>query len=62
MARSYAGSTPTGSLTIRMLDPTTSGDLWTGHLANLKLTAIEPQKQLDKAIWRILVEFPPLTG
>lgn len=62
MARSYAGSTPTGSLTIRMLDPTTSEALWTGHLANLKVTAIEPQKQLDKAIWRILVEFPPLTG
>ena len=62
MARSYAGSTPTGSLTIRMLDPATSEVLWTGHLANLKVTAIEPQKQLEKAVWRILVEFPPITG
>jgi len=62
MARSYAGSTPTGSLTIRMLDPATSEDLWSGHLANLKVTAIESQKQLDKAVWRILVEFPPITG
>lgn len=62
MARSYAGSTPTGSLVIRMLDPATGAELWTGNLANLKLTAIEPQKQLDRAIWRILVEFPPISG
>jgi len=62
MARSYAGSTPTGSLVIRMLDPATGAELWTGSLANLKLTAIEPQKQLDRAVWRILVEFPPITG
>jgi hypothetical protein len=62
MAKSYAGSTPTGSLVIRMLDPATGAELWTGSLANLKLTAIEPQKQLDSAVWRILAEFPPITG
>ena len=45
-----------------MLDPATGAELWTGSLANLKLTAIEPQKQLDRAVWRILVEFPPITG
>jgi hypothetical protein len=62
MARSYGGSTPSGSLTIRMLDPTTSETLWAGHLAEIKITAVEPQKQFNNAIWRVLAEFPPITG
>ena len=62
MARSYAGSTPSGSLTIMMLDPVTSEPLWTGQVSEIKVTAIEPQKQLNDAVWRVLVEFPPLTG
>lgn len=62
MARSYSGSTPTGSLTIKMLDPKTLEPLWTGVLSDLKVTAIEPQKQLNNAVWRVLVEFPPITG
>ncbi len=61
MARSYGGSTPAGSLTIRMLDPTTSEILWSGYLADFKITAIEPQKQFNSAIWRVLAEFPPIT-
>jgi len=62
MARSYGGPTPSGSLTVRMLDPKSGEPLWTGYLADFKMTAIEPQKQLDSAIWRILVDFPPITG
>ena len=62
MARSYGGPTPAGVLTIRMLDPATSETLWLGYLGNLKLTAIEPQKQLRNAVWRVLVDFPPITG
>lgn len=51
-----------GSLTIKMLDPVSSEILWTGHLGELKITVVEPQKQLNKAVWRVLVEFPPITG
>jgi len=62
MARSYAGQTLSGSLTVKMLDPVSSQILWTGHISEIKMTAIEPQKELRKAVWRILVEFPPITG
>ena len=62
MARSFSHSTPSGSLTIMMLDPSTSEPLWTGQVAEIKVTAIEPQKQLNNAVWRVLVEFPPITG
>jgi len=62
MARSYAGQTPSGSLTVKMLDPVTSQILWTGHISEIKMKAIEPSKELKKAVWRVLVEFPPLTG
>ena len=61
MARSYGGSTPAGSLTISMLDPKTSEVLWTGSLSNFKITAVEPQQQIDSAIWRVLAEFPPIS-
>jgi hypothetical protein len=61
MARSYGGSTPAGSLTISMLDPKTSEVLWTGSLSNFKVTAVEPQKQIESAIWRVLAEFPPIS-
>jgi len=62
MARSHGGQTPSGSLTIKMLDPVTSQILWTGHISEIKMKAIEPYKELTKAVWRVLVEFPPLSG
>ncbi len=62
MARSHAGQPPTGSLTIEMLDPVTSQILWAGHISEIKMKAIEPSKELKKAVRRILVEFPPLAG
>ncbi len=61
-ARSYAGPTPSGTLTVKMLDPLTSQILWSGIISEIKMTAIEPQKELKKAVWRVLVEFPPITG
>jgi hypothetical protein len=45
-----------------MLDPTTGEILWSGQISEIKINVIEPQKELRKAVWRILVEFPPLTG
>jgi len=62
LARSYAGPTPSGTLTVKMLDPLTSQILWSGTISEIKMKAIEPQKELRKAVWRVLVEFPPITG
>jgi hypothetical protein len=45
-----------------MLDPATAEILWTGQIAEIKMNVIEPQKELNKAVRRLLVEFPPLTG
>ena len=61
-ARSFAGPTPSGTLTVKMLDPLTSQILWSGAITEIKMKAIEPQKELRKAVWRVLVEFPPITG
>ena len=62
MARSHTGQAPSGSLSVKMLDPTTSEILWSGHISEIKMKAIEPSKELKKAVWRVLVEFPPLAG
>ena len=61
-ARSYAGQTPSGTLTVKMLDPLTSQILWSGAISGIKMNPFEPQKELRKAVWRVLVEFPPITG
>ena len=61
-ARSFAGPTPSGTLTVKMLDPLTSQVLWSGTISEIKMKAIEPKKELSKAVWRVLVEFPPITG
>ena len=44
-----------------MHDPVTAEILWTGQIAEIKMNVIEPQKELDKAVRRLLMEFPPLT-
>jgi hypothetical protein len=61
-ASAYGGSSQRGTLIVRMLDPTTAEILWTGQISEIKMNAIEPQKELNKAARRLLVEFPPLTG
>jgi len=61
-ASAYGGSSQRGTLIVKMLDPVTSEILWTGQIAEIKMNVIEPQKELDKAARRLLMEFPPLTG
>ncbi|MCJ7754650.1 MAG: DUF4136 domain-containing protein, partial [Thermoanaerobaculales bacterium] len=61
-ATAYAGSSQRGTLIVKMLDPATAEILWTGQISEIKMNAIEPQKELDKAVRRLLMEFPPLTG
>jgi hypothetical protein len=60
-ATAYGGSGQRGTLIIRMLDPATAEILWTGQISEIKMNAIEPQKELNKAVRRLLMEFPPLT-
>ena len=62
MATAYGGHSQRGTLIVRMLDPATAEILWTGQISEIKMNVIEPQKELDKAVRRLLVEFPPLTG
>ena len=62
MAKSYGGSGQRGTLIIKMLDPITGEIVWTGQMSEIKINPIEPQKELNKAVWRVLVEFPPLSG
>ena len=61
-ARSNTGATPSGTLTVKMLDPLTSQILWSGTISGIKMNPFEPKKELRKAVWRVLVEFPPITG
>lgn len=61
-ATAYAGSSQRGTLIVKMLDPATAEILWTGQISEIKMNAIEPQRELDKAVRRLLMEFPPLTG
>jgi hypothetical protein len=61
-ATAYGGSSQRGTLIVKMLDPLTAEILWTGQISEIKMNVIEPQKELNKAARRLLVEFPPLTG
>ena len=60
--QTYSDARQRGTLIIKMLDPSTGEILWTGQVSEIRMNAIEPQKELRKAAWRALVEFPPLTG
>lgn len=61
-SQTYTGKGQTGTLIVKMLHVRTGEILWTGQVSEIKMKAIEPQKELRKAVWRVLVEFPPLTG
>ena len=61
-ATAYGGSGQRGTLVVKMHDPVTAEILWTGQIAEIKMNVIEPRKELDKAVRRLLMEFPPLTG
>lgn len=51
---------PTATLTLRMLHPGTSQVLWQGELSGVEVDAVNPEAALRKAVWRVLVEFPPI--
>jgi hypothetical protein len=53
---------PTATLTVKMLHPGTSQILWQGALGGVEIDGVNPEAALRKAVWRVLVEFPPLTG
>lgn len=56
------GTTSTSTLIVRMLDPTTSNVLWQGRLSGFDVDSVGPEASFKKAVWRVLVEFPPITG
>ncbi len=60
--RAPAGSNPEGTLAIRMLDPHSAEVLWEGTVSDFTVSAVEPQQSLRRVVWRVLAEFPPLTG
>jgi hypothetical protein len=60
--RAPAGSNPEGTLAIRMLDPHSAEVLWEGTVSDFTVSAVEPQQSLRKVVWRVLAEFPPVTG
>jgi Domain of unknown function (DUF4136) len=53
---------PIATLIVRMLHPGTSQVLWQGELGGVEIDAVNPEATLRKAVWRVLVEFPPLSG
>jgi hypothetical protein len=60
-ARSYSNVRSSGSLTVRMLDPSTAEALWTGRIGDIQLRSIETGKEIERVVWRLLAEFPPIT-
>jgi hypothetical protein len=56
------GSTPTSTLIVRMLHPRTSTVLWQGRLSGFEVPSVAPETAFERAVWRVLVEFPPITG
>ena len=56
------GTTSTSTLIIKMLDPRTSEVLWQGRLSAFGIDPVTPETSFKTAVWRVLVEFPPITG
>ena len=56
------GTQTMSTLIVKMLDPVTSEVLWEGRLSGFEVEAVAPELAIDKAVWRMLVEFPPITS
>jgi hypothetical protein len=56
------GTTSTSTLIVRMLDPATSAVLWQGRLSGFEVDPVDQDAAFKKAVWRVLVEFPPITN
>jgi hypothetical protein len=59
-----AASAPTKTNTLRviMLDPVNTEVLWEGQVAGFSLDAIQYKAKIKGAVWRLFVEFPPITN
>lgn len=57
-----SGPGQTSSLIVRMLHPLTSATLWEGRVTGFTIGAATPEADIRKAVWRVLAEFPPITG
>jgi hypothetical protein len=53
--------TKTNTLVIKMLNTSTSEVLWEGQVTGFNLDAVQHQAEFRKAVWRLFVEFPPIT-
>jgi hypothetical protein len=60
-ARPYSTVRADGSLTVKMLDPDTGEAVWTGQISGIRLSTIESGRDLERYVWRLLAEFPPIT-
>jgi hypothetical protein len=59
---SVKGAGQVSHLTVKMLDPGSSQILWQGTVTGFAVDLISPEPELRKAVWRLLAEFPPITG
>ena len=53
--------TKTNTLVVKMLHPSTSEVLWQGQVAGFNLDAVNNLAEFRGAVWRLFVEFPPIT-
>ena len=53
--------TKTNTLVVKMLHPSTSEVLWQGQVAGFNLDTVNNQAEFRGAVWRLFVEFPPIT-
>ena len=56
-----ANPTITNSLEVEMLDPVSGDVLWSGRVSGFALGAIQHKNEIRGAVWRLFVEFPPIT-
>jgi hypothetical protein len=58
---SVKGAGQTSTLIVKMLHPVTSKVMWTGTVSGFNV-GVAPEKEFQAAVWRLLAEFPPITG
>jgi hypothetical protein len=57
-----ASPSTTNTLIVRMLHPSTAEVLWEGRVAGFSIDAIQHQAEIENAVWRLFVEFPPIVN
>lgn len=56
------GTRTVSTLVVKMLDPVTGEVQWEGRLSGFEVDSVTPESSFEKAVWRMLVEFPPITS